>query len=90
MAAGPGAGVGENDASPTGGAGGEAPPVEEGAGGATLAEIQALAKTLGATEGKGVAAVQRVFSEQHVRTPKDIDPAKLEALKAAFEQELAA
>ena len=58
-------------------------------GAASLAEVQGLAKSLGGREEKGVAAVQRVFAEHGVKTPKDIDPAKLEILRDAFEAELA-
>lgn len=57
---------------------------------ATLAEVQSLAKALGAVEEKGVAAVQRIFAAHAVKTPKDMDPAKLDALREAFEAELAA
>jgi hypothetical protein len=56
---------------------------------ASLAEIQALAKSLGAQEGAGVAAVQAIFAKHGVKTPRDIDDRKLEALRADFEAELA-
>jgi hypothetical protein len=58
-------------------------------GAASLAEVQTLAKELGGREEKGVAAVQRVFAAHGVKTPKDIDPEKLEILRDAFELELA-
>lgn len=54
---------------------------------ATLAQVQALAKQLGAKAG--VLPVQQVFKAQGVTTPADIDPAKLRALVDAFTAELA-